>query len=156
MGSGKTTVGRIVADALGCPFVDLDKLIVQRDGRSIKVIFEADGEAFFRRAEEEALADTLKKYAQGDVVLSLGGGTILSAASRALLKEKTLCIWLDAPAEVLRARIGTGSRRPLADEDFATRLEARRPLYEEVAEVTIDTENLSVQDVADEIIISCL
>lgn len=156
MGSGKTTVGRIVADALGCPFVDLDKLIVQRDGRSIKEIFEADGEAFFRRAEEEALADTLKKYAQGDVVLSLGGGTILSAASRALLKEKVLCIWLDAPAEVLRARIGTGSHRPLADEDFATRLEARRPLYEEVAEVTIDTENLSVQDVADEIIISCL
>jgi shikimate kinase len=156
MGSGKTTVGRIVADALGCPFVDLDKLIVQRDGRSIKEIFEADGEAFFRRAEEAALADTLKKYAQGDVVLSLGGGTILSAASRALLRDKTLCIWLDAPAEVLRARIGTNPKRPLADDDFAARLESRRPLYEEVAEITIDTESLSPQDIADEIIISCL
>ena len=156
MGSGKTTVGRIVADALGCPFVDLDKLIVQRDGRSIKEIFEADGEAFFRRAEEAALADTLKKYAQGDVVLSLGGGTILSAASRALLRDKTLCIWLDAPAEVLRARIGTNPKRPLADDDFAARLESRRPLYEEVAEITIDTESLSAQDIADEIIISCL
>ena len=156
MGSGKTTVGRIVADALGCPFVDLDKLIVQRDGRSIKEIFEADGEAFFRRAEEAALADTLKKYAQGDVVLSLGGGTILSAASRALLRDKTICIWLDAPAEVLRARIGTNPKRPLADDDFAARLESRRPLYEEVAEITIDTESLSAQDIADEIIISCL
>jgi shikimate kinase len=156
MGSGKTTVGRIVADALGCPFVDLDKLIVQRDGRSIKDIFEADGEAFFRRAEEAALADTLKKYAQGDVVLSLGGGTILSAASRALLRDKTICIWLDAPAEVLRARIGTNPKRPLADNDFAARLESRRPLYEEVAEITIDTESLSAQDIADEIIISCL
>jgi len=156
MGSGKTTVGRIVADALGCPFVDLDKLIVQRDGRSIKEIFEADGEAFFRRAEEAALADMLKKYAQGDVVLSLGGGTILSAASRTLLRDKTLCIWLDAPAEVLRSRIGTNPKRPLADDDFAARLESRRPLYEEVAEITIDTESLSAQDIADEIIISCL
>ena len=156
MGSGKTTVGRIVADALGCPFLDLDKLIVQRDGRPIKEIFEADGEAFFRRAEEQALADTVKKYAQGDLVLALGGGTILSASSRALLQRDTLCIWLNAPAEVLWSRISRDSTRPLADEDFATRLATRQPLYEEVAEITIDTEGLSPQDIADEIIISCL
>jgi len=175
MGSGKTTVGRIVADALGCPFLDLDKLIEQRDGRPIKEIFEADGEAFFRRAEKQALADTVKKYAQGNLVLALGGGTILSASSRALLQRDTLCIWLNAPADVLWSRISgdsstslgmTGDNtlgmtdaiatRPLADADFATRLESRRPLYVEAAHVTIDTEGLSPQDIADEIIISCL
>ena len=156
MGSGKTTVGRIVADALGCPFLDLDELVVSREGRSIEEIFRADGEDRFRRAEEEALAFALRKYSQGDLVLALGGGTILSAASRKQLREHALCIWLDAPAEVLRGRIGTGSGRPLADEAFASRLTERLPLYEEVAEVTIDTSALSPQDVADEIIISCL
>ena len=156
MGSGKTTVGRIVADALGCTFLDLDELVVSREGRSIEEIFRADGEERFRRAEEEALAFALRKYSQGDLVLALGGGTILSAASRKLLKEQCVCIWLDAPAEVLRGRIGPDSGRPLADADFASRLASRIPLYEEVAEVTIDTSALSPQDVADEIIISCL
>ena len=156
MGSGKTTVGRIVADALGCTFLDLDELVVSREGRSIEEIFRTDGEERFRRAEEEALAFALRKYSQGDLVLALGGGTILSAASRTLLRKNTLCIWLDAPAEVLRGRIGPASGRPLADEAFASRLASRLPLYEEVAEVTIDTSALSPQDVADEIIISCL
>ena len=156
MGSGKTTVGRIVADTLGCPFVDLDDVIVAREKRSVADIFKVDGEARFRRTEEEALADTLKKYAQGDVVLALGGGTVLSAGARAMLREQTLCIWLDAPEEVLRHRIGDGSGRPLADNQFASRLEERRPLYQEVADVTIDTTTLTPQDIADEIIISCL
>ena len=62
MGSGKTTVGRIVADALGCPFLDLDELVVSREGRSIEEIFRADGEDRFRRAEEEALAFALSSW----------------------------------------------------------------------------------------------
>ena len=168
MGSGKTTVGRIVADALGCPFLDLDDVIVEKEHSSvissavekspvtIPDIFATKGEEYFRRVEEQALVSTLKKFAQGNLVLALGGGTILSASSRTLLQRVTLCIWLDAPAEVLRARIGTGSNRPLADEDFATRLESRRPLYAEAAHVTIDTEDLSPEEISDEIIISCL
>jgi len=179
MGSGKTTVGRIVADALGCPFLDLDEVVIAREPSSvissavekshvtIADIFATKGEDYFRRAEEQALVSTLKKYAQGNLVLALGGGTILSASSRALLQRDTLCIWLDAPAEVLWSRISGDSStslgmtdaiatRPLADADFATRLESRRPLYAEAAHVTIDTKDLSPQDVADEIIISCL
>ena len=156
MGSGKTVVGRIVADALGCTFVDLDEFIVSREKRTIKEIFRADGEPWFRITEEGALKIVLQKYAQGDLVLALGGGTILSANARAMLREQTLCVWLKAPVEVLRERIGNGSGRPLADEEFASRLAERLPLYEEVAEVTIDTEGLSPQDIADEIIISCL
>ncbi len=156
MGSGKTTVGRIVADALGCPFLDLDEVVARSEKCSIAVIFATKGEEYFRRAEEKALADVLAKYAQGDLVLALGGGTILSAASRTLLQRSTLCIWLDAPAEVLWSRISGDSSRPLADADFATRLQSRRPLYAEAAHITIDTEALSPQDIADEIIISCL
>ena len=177
MGSGKTTVGRIVADALGCVFLDLDALIEKKAGKSVAEIFASDGEPAFRTLEATVLADTVKRYAQGDAVLALGGGTILNPDSRRLLREKTLCIWLDAPAEVLWERISVISTnpvpssvisteqsarrdplpsRPLADEDFAARLTARLPLYAEAAEVTIDTSGLTPQDVADEIIISCL
>ena len=175
MGSGKTTVGRIVADALGCPFLDLDDVVAARENLTIADIFATKGEEYFRRSEEQALSAVLKKYTQGNLVLALGGGTILSASSRALLQRSTLCIWLNAPAEVLWSRISgdsstslgmTGENtlgmtdatatRPLADTDFATRLESRRPLYAEAAHVTIDTEGLSPQDIADEIIISCL
>ena len=155
MGSGKTTVGRIVADALGCPFLDLDEVVAKSEKCSIAVIFATKGEEYFRRAEEKALADVLKRYAQGDLVLALGGGAILSASSRALLQSGSLCIWLDAPAELLWSRVSRSSR-PLANADFTARLESRRPLYAEAAHITIDTDGLSPQDIADEIIISCL
>ena len=157
MGSGKTTVGRIVADALGCVFLDLDAMVEKKAGTSVAEIFQSSGEPAFRTLEATVLADTLKRYAQGDVVLALGGGAVLNAESRKLLREKTLCIWLDAPAEVLWERVcGTSDTRPLADGDFAERLAARLPLYADAAEVTIDTSGLSPQDIADEIIISCL
>ena len=92
-----------------------------------------------------------------DTYSKVHGGAVLNAESRKLLREKTLCIWLDAPAEVLWERISAASSsRPLADDSFAERLSARLPLYAETAEVTIDTSALSPQDVADEIIISCL
>ena len=155
MGSGKTTVGRIVADALGCPFLDLDEVVAKSEKCSIAVIFATKGEEYFRRVEEKALADVLAKYAQGDLVLALGGGAILSASSRALLQSRSLCIWLDAPAELLWSRVSRSSR-PLANADFTTRLESRRPLYAEAAHITIDTDGLTAQDIADEIIISCL
>ena len=156
MGSGKSTVGRIVADALGCLFLDLDTLVEKKAGMSVAEIFRRCGEPHFRTLEATVLADTVKKYAQGDVVLALGGGTILSDGSRKLLREKTLCIWLDAPADVLWERVCGVDTRPLADDKFAERLAARLPLYAEASELTIDTSGLSPQDVADEIIISCL
>lgn len=158
MGSGKTTVGSIVADALGCVFLDLDALVEKKAGISVAEIFRLYGEPHFRAMEEDVLADTLRRYAQGDAVLALGGGAVLSARSRRLLREKTLCIWLDAPVEVLQERISPApaGTRPLADDNFAQRLNDRLPLYAESAEVTIDTSGLSPQEVADEIIISCL
>ena len=157
MGSGKTSVGRIVADALGCPFLDLDELIVKKAGRSILAIFEADGEKGFRRLEKQALEQTVAKYAESTAILALGGGTVTVPGAIGLLQEKTLCIYLQADVETLRSNLeGRTEGRPLAGEGWEERLAARLPLYEKAAHVTIDTIGLSPEEIADEIIISCL
>ena len=141
MGSGKTTVGKVLADFLGCPFMDLDDLIVKKAGKSIPEIFAQDGEPAFRNT----------------VVLALGGGAVTAPASAALLREKSVCIYLRATLETLLARLeGETAGRPLADASLAGRLAAREPLYEETAHVIIDTDGLTPDEVADEIIISSL
>lgn len=157
MGSGKTTVGRILADALGCPFLDLDELIVKKAGKSIPDIFAEDGEPAFRQLEARLLRQTVEKYGESTAVLSLGGGAILAPASATLVHEKTVCIYLRATLDTLLSRLaGESAGRPLADASFAERLAAREPLYEKTAHVIIDTDGLSPEDVSDEIIISCL
>ena len=157
MGSGKTSVGRIVADALGCPFMDLDEIIVKKAGRSIPAIFEADGEKGFRRLEKQALEQTVTKYAESTAILALGGGTITIPGAIGLLQEKTLCIYLQADVETLRSNLeGRKEGRPLAGEGWEERLAARLPLYEKAAHITIDTIGLTPEEIADEIIISCL
>lgn len=157
MGSGKTTVGRILSDALGCPFIDLDEVIARKAGRSIPAIFEADGEAAFRRLEKKALEEAISKYGESTAVLALGGGTVTVPGAVNLLQEKTLCIYLKASLETLQARLdGQESGRPLAGGGMAERLEQREPLYEAAAHITIETDGLSPDQIADEIIIDCL
>ena len=157
MGSGKTSVGRIVADALGCPFLDLDELIVKKAGRSIPAIFEADGERGFRRLEKQVLEQTVAKYAESTAVLALGGGTVTIPGAIGLLQKNTLCIYLQADVETLRAHLeGQKDGRPLAGEGWEERLSERLPLYQKAAHITIDTVGLTPEEIADEIIISCL
>jgi shikimate kinase len=157
MGSGKTTVGKVLADFLGCPFMDLDDLIVKKAGKSIPVIFAEDGEPAFRQLETRLLRQTVEKYTENTVVLALGGGAVTAPASAALLREKTVCIYLRATLETLLGRLeGETAGRPLADASLADRLAAREPLYEQTAHVIIDTDGLSPDEVADEIIISSL
>lgn len=157
MGSGKTSVGRLVAEALGCPFLDLDEIIVKKAGRSIPEIFQADGEKGFRRLEKDALEKTVAKYAENTAVLALGGGTVTVPGAVKLLQEKTLCIYLEADIDTLIARLqGQTEGRPLADENMAARLAQREPLYREASHVTIDTAGLTPEEITDEIIISCL
>ena len=157
MGSGKTTVGKVLADFLGCPFMDLDDLIVKKAGKSIPEIFAQDGEPAFRQLEARLLRQTVEKYTENTVVLALGGGAVTAPASAALLHEKSVCIYLRATLETLLARLeGETAGRPLADASLADRLAARAPIYEETAHVIIDTDGLTPDEVADEIIISSL
>ena len=157
MGSGKTTVGKVLADFLGCPFMDLDDLVVKKAGKSIPDIFAQDGEPAFRELEAQILRKTVAKYAESTAVLALGGGAVLAPASAALLHEKTVCIYLRATLETLLARLeGETAGRPLADASLADRLASRESLYEKTAHVIVDTDGLSPDEVADEIIISAL
>ena len=157
MGSGKTTVGKVLADFLGCPFMDLDDLVVKKAGKSIPDIFAQDGEPAFRQLEAQVLRKTVEKYAESTAVLALGGGAVLAPSSAALLHEKTVCIYLRASLETLLTRLeGETAGRPLADASLADRLAAREPIYEKTAHVVIDTDGLSPDEVADEIIISAL
>lgn len=157
MGSGKTTVGKVLADFLGCPFMDLDDLIVKKAGKSIPEIFAQDGESAFRQLEARLLRQTVEKYTENTVVLALGGGAVTAPASAALLREKTVCIYLRASLETLLQRLeGETAGRPLADASLAARSAAREPIYEETAHVIIDTDGLTPDEVADEIIISSL
>lgn len=157
MGSGKSTVGRLVADALGCPFIDLDEVIVKKAGKSIPEIFSADGEQGFRALEKQALEQTVKKYAETVAVLALGGGTVTVPGAVKLLQEKTLCIYLKASLETLRQHLeGQTCTRPLADERMAERLAEREPLYRQTAHLLIETDGLSPEQLSDEIIIDCL
>ena len=157
MGSGKTTVGKVLADFLGCPFMDLDDLVVKKAGKSIPDIFAQDGESAFRQLEAQVLRKTVEKYAESTAVLALGGGAVLAPASAVLLRDKTVCIYLRATLETLLARLeGETAGRPLADASLAERLASREPIYEKTAHVIVDTDGLSPDEVADEVIISAL
>ena len=99
----------------------------------------------------------MEKYAETTAVLALGGGAVMTPASAALLHEKTVCIYLRATLDTLQSRLaGETAGRPLADDAMAARLAEREPIYEETAHVIIDTDGLSPDEVADEIIISAL
>ena len=157
MGCGKSTVGRLLADALGCPFIDLDEAIVKKAGRPIPAIFEADGERGFRRMEKQVLEQTVAKYAENTAVLALGGGTVTVPGAVGLLQENTLCIYLKASLETIQGRLeGEKQGRPLADDRLAERLSEREPLYEKAAHITLDTDGISPEALVDEIIIDCL
>ena len=157
MGSGKTTVGKVLADFLGCPFFDLDDLVMKNAGKTIPEIFAQDGEPAFRQLEARLLRQTVEKYGENTAVLSLGGGAVTTPASAELLNGKTVCIYLRATLETLLQRLeGQTAGRPLADGALSARLAEREPLYEKTAHVIVDTDGLSPEEVADEIIICAL
>jgi len=130
MGAGKTTVGRLLAEKLHLPFVDLDSEIEARVGLSVRELFARHGEPEFRRVEREILTELL---ARDPLVLATGGGTLAEADNLALAKSAGLVIWLNPPFAVIARRIGPlGKRdRPLfPDEVAAFELYRRRlPMY---------------------------
>ena len=154
MGAGKTTVGRALAACLGWAHLDSDEQVMARTGRTVPELFAERGEPAFRAEEALALAEALS----GDdpVVVSAAGGVVLSAENRGLLARSGSVVWLRADPQLLVQRVGRGRGRPLLDEDPASRLvelyEVRRPLYESVAEVTVDVDGLTTAEVVDRIL----
>lgn len=148
MASGKSTVGRLVARALGVPFLDTDRLIEERARKSVAEIFSGPGEDFFRRLEAEVVGELLPL---GRVVVALGGGTLGNAALRRdLLQDATLVV-LTVSAETARSRAASGPVRPLLRGDIAGLLAARAPEYAG-AHVTIDTNRRTPGEVAEELL----
>jgi len=154
MGSGKSTVGRLLADALGWEFVDLDDEVERDQKRSVAAIFAESGEPRFR-AVEARLGERL--LARDRVVLAAGGGWAATPGRLRSLPEGTLSVWLKVgPDEAVRRAAPLAGARPLlagADPVGAARklLSAREPFYAE-ADLEVDTEDRSIKDVAAEIL----
>lgn len=151
MGSGKSSVGKSLSLMLGTEFCDLDELVVAREGKSIPELFRS-GEDSFRKAEFAALRDYLLPCDGPLRVLALGGGTMCWGPSRELLLSNgsVVTVYLHASLSSIQARLGSeDSSRPLYAD--ATRLYAERESLYRMAELTVDTDSMTVEEVAGEI-----
>jgi shikimate kinase len=153
MGSGKSSVGRVLAQHLSCPFVDLDREIVAVSGRSINDIFAQDGEQAFRSIESICLQQVLKA---GLAVIATGGGVVISAENRSLMRTCGIVVNLDVSLSHVLQRLDGATDRPLFNGiDAANRvkslMETRKQFYAD-ADIRIDTDGKSVEDVAAEIL----
>jgi shikimate kinase len=153
-GCGKTCVGRAVARRLRWDFLDVDELIEATAGRCIREIFAQQGEAHFRSLERRAIA---LLSATDKRVIAVGGGAVLSAGNRAVLRRSGVCIWLTAPATELYRRMQADprsdrSRPPLTNRrglaEVRHLLAQRRPLYAALADHVVPTRARSVEQVA--------
>ncbi len=145
MGSGKTTVGRRLAARLGRHFVDADAALEEITDRTIAEIFERDGEEGFRRLEADTFEELLEHHVPS--VIAAGGGLVLRTENRERLRRpEVITVFLDASPAFLASRISRKANRPLLAGDEPPRLvlerldAQRRPLYEEVADLTVDVE----------------
>jgi len=155
MGAGKTTIGRQLARKLGMQFLDSDRVIEERTGADIPLIFEKEGEDGFRK-REQAVIDELTL--QDNLVLATGGGVILDADNRKALAERGLVIYLHSDLKSLVERTSKDHNRPLLHAEQDPRavlkqiMELREPLYRETANFTVDTSNTSIRNVIQAII----
>ena len=154
MGSGKSTVGKIISDEMFLNFFDTDEEIESRTGASIDWIFDLEGEEGFRGRESDILDEMVKK---NSIVLSTGGGIILSDDNRELLSSRGTVFYLSTPISVQVERTAKDKDRPLLEngnaEEILTKLhKERKAFYEEVSDHIVETENKSSKEVAAEIV----
>ncbi len=151
-GAGKSTVGRLVASRLGGQLRDTDADVERVAGKPISDIFVEDGEAAFRELERAAVAAALNDH---DGVIALGGGAVQDVATRELLASRRV-VFLDVGLADAAARIGLNRDRPLLLGNVRAQLkklmDERRPLYQQVATVTVNTSGRTPEDVADEVL----
>ncbi len=155
MGAGKTTVGRLLAEQLSYSFLDTDGMIEAQERRSIRTIFEMDGEERFRDMETALLEKLLEENLE-DVVLSVGGGLPVRDKNRELLKKLGTVVYLSAQKETIVERVAGSEDRPLLQgqhmsEKVEQMLEIRDPLYRQAAFAVVKTDGRAVQQIAQEI-----
>jgi shikimate kinase len=154
MGSGKSSIGRLIAGRLGFQFVDTDALVVERAGREIADIFKYDGEEYFRDLETAALESLAYRER---CVIATGGGVVLRERNRELLRELGLVVLLTASEDVIFERVSRNSKRPLLQtanprETVSAMLAARQSAYAAAAQWTLDNSTLSHAAAADAVI----
>ena len=153
MGSGKSTVGRHLADLLGCAFIDSDAEIESRAGADIPWIFDVEGETGFRRRETAVLKDLV---VHSGAVIATGGGAILAAENREMMARTGIVVFLNASVAQQLKRTGSGEGRPLLQqgdrEETLKQLMAQRdPLYRALADVIISASGDNARKVARQI-----
>ncbi|QIR13325.1 shikimate kinase AroK [Shewanella aestuarii] len=154
MGAGKSTIGRHLAQMLHLDFHDSDQEIEQRTGADIAWVFDVEGEEGFRRREAQVIADLSER--QG-IVLATGGGSVQSKDIRNYLSARGIVVYLETTIDKQVARTQRDKRRPLLQVDdprevLESLAEIRNPLYEEIADVIVKTDEQSAKIVANQII----
>ncbi len=156
MGCGKSSIGRKLSELLRCRFLDLDEVIEAGQGRRIPEIFSSEGEAAFRAMELDALKMTINSGAD-DLVLALGGGTVMTPECAGLVHEHTCCIYLRASVETLVSRLeNEAAGRPLLQSPEGLRerisglMSLRAATYESVAHFALDTDDKSLDEITKE------
>lgn len=154
MGSGKSTVGKIISDELFLDFYDTDEEIEGRTGASIDWIFDLEGEDGFRKRESEMLEEMVQK---NSIVLSTGGGIILASSNRELLSSRGTVFYLSTPISVQIDRTSKDKDRPLLKNGDPGKIlkkldSQRKELYKSVSDHVVETENKTSQEVAAEIV----
>lgn len=154
MGAGKTTIGRALAQKLRRPFVDTDRILVERTGVPIATIFEIEGEAGFRRRESAILAEVAREPGR---VVATGGGIVLDPANREAMRAHGTVLYLRARVDSLWERLRHDTTRPLLStpeprETLARLLEQRDPLYAQAAHLVVDTGPQSAANLVNRIV----
>ena len=156
-GTGKTTVGPVLATRLGWAFADCDDVVENYAGRAVAEIFRAEGEAGFRDRESAAVNELCGK---DRLVIATGGGAVLRESNRKAMKRDGFVVWLTAPAEVIHRRLtedpATAARRPALTiggfDEIVSLLAVREPMYREVADLVLESSYRSPDELANDIL----
>jgi len=158
MGAGKSSVGRVLAERLGRPLFDSDQMIEERTGRTVREIWQAEGEAAFRALETQVLAEAVAD--EQPSVIAAAGGVVLSDDNRRILAESDAhVVWLMADVDLLVGRVKNGMHRPLLDDDpegtLRQMFDTREALYREAADAIVSVDQRSINDVAGAVLRCC-